>query len=547
MLRYLRRFSAWFFDYALSLGIFYFFLNLPLFSLYQSKLERTLSSDILASFSLGRPTEELIALIVSTYLFCSILRIYSTFFFGRTVGQVFAGIRFKDGFWWRRLGGSVRCLSSTFLGPILIDHLPNLLGRRSISEFLSLTTEKTLKLHKEKGAFLRSLTVLGISLLVFGYSQFSTILGPIHAYRYFDTKIYPPDLNKKTDFSNFKNYRSFVYQLDNVSDLESQDFVMFPGIDIRRVGRRVKRLPMVYFYDFKSQTLGSLKVETQVSLKNIFSPVFYANPTLENKLPTLSHFVKERKLSRKEADVEKEISYVLDEVFQISFENFIPKLLSIGPVLKGPMETRRKILDLINPSPSLQLQKVLIGEKLFFRLTQLKSNDREIEKIQEVYLPLFYIKGRALVFDWEGEKSIQQTREKLESSLISSSKWFPEDLNLENRKKEIEALDEWTVFDVVDGMSVKDLIGNEKVRSKLEAELISHFNSVLDAFKGRESDFKGIIADHYVQTIKRFKHVTKKSLLHFGSKDFQNSLFSIEQRILELKRVGLKNKVSNNE
>lgn len=498
---------------------FYLLLSIPRLEYYQQQLDRFLIKQL--SFTgMSQSYLELTSCVVMLVLLTQLIRLYTTFFFGRTLGQILLGLKCQGSFWWVRIIGVFRLLLEILLAPLLIGHLFILFKGRSMHEMLT-GSEIKLKLFKLRpGAGVLAVTVM---LLNFLFSASALNISDYHDFKYVKTKVTPLELKEVTDFSQFKEHSSITFGISAFTSLEKSGFFLLPSLEVRKVGERLLKGPVLYLIDKNEEAIGKLTIELKFDAKNLLKISDYANPFILKRYPAL--FEKEEASME---DVSNQFVDLLDQIFNLSYRSLPNKILGLGPILLGPAKLRRRILRFLSNTATVQVQRVQLNRDRFLRLQQLfESDDKDIFSFQETFIALEHLNGKVLQVKWGRNENDAKARENFQREFLSTislndGTWSERSFQLETR---------WGAFDIIDGFMKTKLSNAEKI--KLRGEILLNLleaKHIVQDLKNTKTanELKKII----VQTINRFLFLQKNKNGNLTDAKFRNQLITLKNEFL---------------
>ena len=534
--KYFWRSLAFGFDFSIALWPFYLLLSVPRLEYYQLSLDRFLIQSLKAlPISIG--TVQLLSCFFMILFICQIIRLYTTFFFGRSFGQILLGLKPQGSFGWVRLSGAFRIFIETLLFPLIVGHIFILIKGKSWHETLSASQIK-FKLFKFR-------PVMGV--ICFIIMTFSALFSPsalnisdYHDFQYVKTKVEPQQINEETNFDKFNEMGSVTFGFSAFTSIGSKEvegknpFFLFPSVEVRKKGKRLIKSPLVYIVDRKSGSIGKLSIELKFDIENLLKLTHYANPFILKRYPELFQSVttKSKKVeidqesiqTIDEVKISNQFVDLVDQVFSLSLKEIPNKIFGLGPILLGPAKLRRKILRFLSNTASVQVQRVQSNKDRFLRLQQLfEPTENESFPFQETFIALEKLNGKVIQIKWGRSPEDAKSRELFQKQFLGSMGLI--DTTWEERKFELNQ--DWNTFDIIDGIMKAKLSEAEeaKLRNEIMAKLLKA-SLILKSLPTNKSkkQFQKIV----LRSINRFLFLQKNKKGHLVDSQFRNQLVSLK-------------------
>lgn len=510
------RVTAFLLDFSLALWPFHLLISIPRMEIYQKKLDRFFYQN-LKNFDLSNNFIELVSCLAMLLMISQMVRIYTTFFLGKTFGQFLVGINIQSSFWWKRLSGCFRLFLEAILAPLLFTYAFLFNNERSLHEILS---DSHLKFKEGKILYLRLSLVLIIAIISTVFSPMALNYSDFHDFQYVKETIKPKGISEESDFSEYKEFGSLTFGFSVFTSLEQSGLFLYPSLEIKKEGKRLLKSPIIYIIDKKTGAIGKLSIEIKFEIKDLIRTADYANPFLRSTFP---------KLFEKQIDVESDVVTnqfieLLDDVFGLNYQSTPKLIFKLGPVLLGPAKFRKQILKFLSNTASVQVQQVKLNKDRFLRLQQLfEKTEFEELPFQDTFIGLERLNGKVIQIKWGRDKVSAQTREKFEEYFLATisltdADWDERTFPLEN----------WTSFDIIDGIMKKDVEENDQV--KLRLEVIRKIDQLIALNKDLKSEK---IQKIILQSINRYLFLQNSKSSHLKSPAFRNQLINIKDEILD--------------
>lgn len=459
-------------------------------------------------------------------LLTQLVRLYSTFFFGRSIGQILLGIQVQGSFWWVRVVGVFRLFLEILFFPIFISHLFILLKGRSLHEMLTGTSYQllTLKWRPLMGGFVAG--IISMNLL---FSASALNISDYHDFQYVKTKVSPYEIKEVSDFSQFKEHTSITFGISSFTSLEKSGLFLFPSLEVKKVGERLLKSPILYIIDKNEEAIGKLSIELKFDAKNLIQISDYANPFISNRFPALFSPEEKAEINIDDEAVSNQFVDLVDQIFTLSLTSLPAKIVGMGPILLGPAKLRRRILRFLSNTATVQVQRVQLNKDRFLRLQQLFENkDAGPYSFQETFIALERLNGKVIQLKWGRSERDANARENFQREFLSTIslndyKWSDRQFSLDQN---------WTSFDIIDGIMKGKLSQNEEV--KLRGEILISLAQAKNLFTDLKdqkvkNEFKKII----LQTINRYLFLQKNKKGHLTDFKFRNELILLKNELIE--------------
>lgn len=469
-------------------------------------------------------------------LICQIIRLYTTFFFSRTFGQILLGLKTHGSFWWVRLSGTLRILIETLIFPITVGHFFIILKGKAWHETLTASQIK-FKLFKFR-------PLLGVFCFLF--IIFSLLLSPAalnmydyHDFHYVKNKVKPQRLDDETNFEKYNEMGSVTFGFSTFTSIgsntanEHASFFLFPSVEVRKKGKRLIKRPLIFVVDRTSGAIGRLSIELKFDLKNLLKLTYYANPFILKRYPELFKQIRVDEKKRTESlqagsidqqKISNQFVDLVDQVFTLSIRDIPNKVFGLGPILLGPAKLRRKILRFLSNTASVQVQRVHLNKDRFLRLQQLFApSENEKFPFQETFIALEKLNGKVLQMKWGRTAEDANSRELFQKEFLGAIGLV--DTTWDEREFELEQ--DWNSFDIIDGIMKPRLskLEQAKLRSEILAKL-AKASFILKSLPTKKS--KKQFLEIVIRSINRFLFLQKYKKGHLFDPEFRNQLISMK-------------------
>ncbi|MBT3586245.1 MAG: hypothetical protein HN509_15160 [Halobacteriovoraceae bacterium] len=478
------RMMAFLGDFAMGYTAFYYLYSFDYFSKLYLQLSSYLAREGLVE-ELAWINSHYLATAVLVFLLTLVLRFYATLFLGVSFGQGVLGIRGTGGFLWKRIGGGARVVLEVLLGPALIFNLPVFFGKRSLKELLTSTVlvEKPTLISASLPFILIPLCVLGAFFAPL--LQNLTLIDGISVS--FSQKI-QERLDNRSDFKSFETYSSNRFKMSSLSSLNKGRFILLPSFEVTKVGNKRKITPYIQIYDKKNQTDGILKITKKFNLLRLLEIGRVGNPLFVKRYPELDLILAQdrKKFGRKKyhQDLKRtplinplgqeEIESFIQSSFELSLSHLFGHILNNGPFLRGYVQVRNKMMELIDLGSTPEVDMVNLGSHRFLRLKQSFEDPLPDTKGQvESLIPLGTNNSMVFQFSWKKNIQAALARKAFRSTFLGNSHWFFDYYGIfEFPKSELEM----NPLHILDYFTKQDL--NPQQRELLEEYIYRYYYNI---------------------------------------------------------------------
>lgn len=343
---------------------------------------------------------------------------------GSSLGMWMAGIRSYGTALSKRAGGFFRELIGVITFPFIIFDLPALISRRTFKEVVTRTNLYT----PSKGAVLISWLFFAPILVA------SLIISPLFRGLEFNEKIaISNDLSvrlksKKEEGEavaiNYQLYKSRWFGLE--LELDPMSWIIVPKFIWAQTDKGSILQPALVFHHQQDLTLPLLLLKNfdWYSLLNL--PMSH-NPLLQKNFPEIWAYVQSQRLKEvkniqyRPTDLQKrnfevELQELISTAFNLDVQNILEHILTHGPLIKGLVEFRQELLNLLEGSLEGEWKFGLQGKSIVLI--------REINGVKpyDLIVPLNQGRGRIFKIAY-GSMKEKQNLTKLTRDVWSKVVW----------------------------------------------------------------------------------------------------------------------------
>jgi len=340
------------------------------------------------------------------YFFALCLRFYSTLFFGLSPGQKILGFKYHGHFFWKRVAGAVRVLLASILGPLLIDGLPLFRGKKTVSEFLTMTT---LLSYPSRWTVLRSYLLLPILLLLCLLAPLLEDLTLIDGVNRSFVQGKKEKLKGARNFASFNHYFSNQFSFSSFSSLQQGRFLLIPFFKIQQGKNKKEILPSLIFYDLASRTYGGLEKVGALDLRSALVEFKAESFFFGHHYPALDKVLKEdakeyavRKYDKSfrhqkilSVAEEGELNRLVMDSLSLNLSQVFPHIAKSGPFLSAYIHFRKKFMASLKNPNLLQGDIIAMGNYHFLRFQKKAKGQAEL------LIPLGTLNAQVYEFFWQ--------------------------------------------------------------------------------------------------------------------------------------------------
>lgn len=413
--------------------------------------------------SLGSIVEEItvyeteIKEIFYLYVLFGVLRVFGAFTFGVSLGQFVIGMTGQGNLLWQRVGGALREMIGVVTYPFLVFDLSTLFSVRSLKElvtFTKVTTQSTLRTTL--------LTIIFLPLFVAAV-LIAPLFQGVEIHATYDIKMEEKGLMAS------KNYK---YESDkmNLSMELHNKFITLPNFKFIKnksknfVKRELKFISsageVVLFshektFDFAKLIKIALSKDLfpKKNFPHLYGYIFNVGNSNKNFNATLKD---DEKLA-----IAKDVKSLLKICFALGFDEIIDHVKIHGPFLKGFIDFRDRIDELIDGTPT-NLNIFPVGNNFFITAQIAESNN-----LRTIMIPIFH---EGHVYSVTTNKKIKF--DALSEHYLSHINWF----NVDKKKIKLRHSPNLNVLEVIDYFMDMNL--SEKNRMDLNQTLYGHLYEV---------------------------------------------------------------------
>jgi pSer/pThr/pTyr-binding forkhead associated (FHA) protein len=411
-----------------------------------------------------------------------LVRLITTLLFGVTISEAFLGVRSHKHAAWKRIGGVLRVLIGIVTGPLIIFDIPAIVSRRTFKEFMTFThTYVTSKFLSILGIILYLPLLVAIALLAPLIQGFE-LPEPVAVSDVLERRIkvvQPKDT--AVEIVKTKDYSEF-FKLELAFD--GQNISLIPFFKFTEVKKKINYNPAVIIYHKDLQRNVKLEVFKTFDLKELLAIGIRGDFFLEGKFPLLNEFVHStgaQKSVFKTKNDEKENAKFASEVvsftkvaFELSAENAFEQMQAYTPYLKGFLDYKASLLQLIEFKKFDQVDFIKLGNAYFLRISY------KTMKPFDLLIPLIRGEGRILKVEFDKKENLGVLRNKFYKFTLEEANWFP--------THEVQAIGETLLpLQVVDFFSKLDIKGDKVSSDKAQALYGYYYENSANVLKRHDS------------------------------------------------------------
>lgn len=451
-------------SFALDVSLTYFlsFLLSPNVDILSQMGNRLLLSfDLsLMEFSLAR----LLALLLLTM----VLRFYCVLFFGHTLFAPLYGLYPREGFIWSRVGGGLRLILDLLLFPIILFQLVFTRTSRTLSEQLT----KTQLIQKDGG----SLAWVGhfltpILILLSLYSPLFMKLSVFDGVKVVEEEIQAGKLEAGENFDQLTLYKSEKFKIETLSHLAEDRFVLMPDYDFRRSSGQLRVSPYVKIIDRQQKRVGQFKIGPDVRWTPLLLRSKEGMPFWSGQFEHLAAELSKLSDEELKGDVPLNFSAqacddfqrLLKSSFELGGNNLIDHTLEFGPFIRGLVQLRSVMLDIIDPTVAPQVDLIRFGQTPFLRFRQLLEFSELEYTSRHTLFPLCVTRAPYYELNFKNDLASTQSRRDFTDTFLSKARW---DFVEMQREPIPQKRAEFHLFHLIDGLLANDI--GEQQRLYLE-------------------------------------------------------------------------------
>lgn len=411
-----------------------------------------------------------------------LVRLITTLLFGVTISEAFLGVRSHGNAAWKRIGGVLRVLIGIVTGPLIIFDIPAIVSRRTFKEFMTFTHTYVIS---------KFLTILGIILylpllvaiaLLAPLIQGLELPEPIAVSDVLERRIkvvQPTDTT--VEIVKTKDYSEF-FNLELAFD--GQNISLVPFFKFTEIKKKINYNPAIIIYHKDLQRSVRMEVFKTFDLKELLAIGIRGDFFLEGKFPLLNEFVHSEGFKKsvfKTKNDENENTKFANEVvsftkvaFELSAENAFDQMQAYTPYLKGFLDYKASLLQLIEFKKFDQVDFIKLGNAYFLRISY------KTMKPFDLLVPLIRREGRILKVEFDKKENLGVLRNKFYKFTLEEANWFPtHDIQAEG-----EAL---LPLQVVDFFSKLDIKGDKVSSDKAQALYGYYYENSANVLKRDDS------------------------------------------------------------
>jgi pSer/pThr/pTyr-binding forkhead associated (FHA) protein len=411
-----------------------------------------------------------------------LVRLITTLLFGVTISEAFLGVRSHGNAAWKRIGGVLRVLIGIVTGPLIIFDIPAIVSRRTFKEFMTFTHTYVIS---------KFLTILGIILylpllvaiaLLAPLIQGLELPEPIAVSDVLERRIkvvQPTDTT--VEIVKTKDYSEF-FNLELAFD--GQNISLVPFFKFTEIKKKINYNPAIIIYHKDLQRSVRMEVFKTFDLKELLAIGIRGDFFLEGKFPLLNEFVHSEGFKKsvfKTKNDENENTKFANEVvsftkvaFELSAENAFDQMQAYTPYLKGFLDYKASLLQLIEFKKFDQVDFIKLGNAYFLRISY------KTMKPFDLLVPLIRREGRILKVEFDKKENLGVLRNKFYKFTLEEANWFPtHDIQAEG-----EAL---LPLQVIDFFSKLDIKGDKVSSDKAQALYGYYYENSANVLKRDDS------------------------------------------------------------
>jgi len=382
-----------------------------------------------------------------------VMRLFFTIIFGVSVSQYLLSINPAGNGIWARIGGVIRELIGFVTVPFIIFDVPAVVSRKTFKEFITFTQ---IQLRSKWVAVLSTLIFLplfvGFNLvapLFEGFEPPESIAVSEKIDRRVKVQKTGDGLQANSNLSVTESSKLLRLELS----YDPEKILIAPELKFKGIGENLSFTTPVKFYLKDLKRSVSFELLKSFSFQKIVASGMKGNFFLYEKFPELNEFVYSQEMnignkgSMDPKDHEafgKEFINFTKLSLGLSLDNFLEVMQNETPLIKGLLDFRASLLNLLENKNFNQLGFMKIGNLHFLKVSYLDK------KPYDLLIPL--IKGDGIIYKVEFDKKekLNEVSSHFYKFTLESANWFsPKNLEM------TELPNVFQVLDVLGGLDQK--------------------------------------------------------------------------------------------
>lgn len=408
-----------------------------------------------------------LARVIGLLVITQVMRFYAVIFFGHTLFSPMFGLYPKEGILWSRLGGGLRIAVESFLAPVIFVQALIYPSKLLLSEKWT-RTETTQKSYSKLAWFAHFITPLLVVMSFYSplFSNMTLFDGVVVV----EEEIKPRPLEAKQNFDLFKLYRSERFRLESLSDLGKGRFHLLPDYDFRRSSGQLRVVPFVKIVDTEQRRVVYFKVGPDLRWGPILQRSGQGMPFWPNQYPALFKEMKSLNEEERKGDKGKQFSAeacsdiqrLVKKSFELSPGRLIDHTLSSGPFIRGLIQTRQVLLEIIDPTSAPQVDLITLGKTPFLRFRQRMDHAND-HSSRHTLLPLCTTRSPYFEINTTNDLASDRARTDFMENFLAKASWNFESFEKDEIPKQRR---DFHLFHLIDGLMDSNI--TEDQRLKLE-------------------------------------------------------------------------------
>jgi hypothetical protein len=364
--------------------------------------------------------------LINILLTFALVRFVSTLIFGVSASELIFGVKGEGNFIWNRLGGALRVVLGFFTGPFIIFDLPALISRRTLKEFL---THTNTYLNKKLMVLLGLLYVAGLFVLALVSPLFQGLETPTPIS--FDPKIetrirvQTPAVDPQVEAVN---YRSTMLSLE-LPVRRDQLFVL-PMFKFQGSPEKLKLQNQLSFFDRNLQRQVTFEAFKHFDLKGLLALAISGNYQLSQKYQIINGFVHDSPAAvafKKDSSAKaheafaREVISLTETAMKLSAENFTQIMEEETLQLKGLVDYKTALLNLLEYKDFDSMGVVKIGNTIFLKVSYLR------QKPHDLLIPLQKAPGKVFRVEFDSKNDLGKVSSLFYKFHLDKTNWLNED------------------------------------------------------------------------------------------------------------------------
>lgn len=314
-----------------------------------------------------------------------LLRLVSALLTGVSPAQFLMGLKSHSNPIWARVGGALRTLLEALFGPFIIFDLPALFSKRTLKEVITFTTLSSRNnMLRFFGAFV---AIPCIFVLMLISPMFNNLEYLEHGANFSEMNLVPKKNKRKkrrnieevqTKEDNGPKTKEYQIQselfLFNNNYTENDEILLIPDWQIEIQNKKKMVIPSFHAANANDSAQGEFRIFKLFDLNSVISVfengnplAFYYYPSItkwtHNKdVPNLKHNPNDIKLTTNQT---AELEVLFERSFKLDLDHVKDLIIEQGPFIKGMMDVRQRIQDLLEVSHISEVQLYKIGKSSF--------------------------------------------------------------------------------------------------------------------------------------------------------------------------------------